>query len=275
MSMDLQFPHTPDPALGKVLFKSSNMDAKGKVVVDSVVMKLSQFAVMFWGVIFLGLIFQVWLGGTGWLIAFVLGLVGGIWGTPKLFRKRTMYVGEKGAQTNQQVLRFEKADALVPVKYHKYISGRYAGVTFNYQWFGKGKLLFKTKGQYRPNKKKASAVEAAEPWHFAQAAEKAWTHFELSRMTTRLDKEGQISFFFPGKTSGRDELILKKDKTLTLKTKKEELKWTMSDLEALQLKEGKLKIATKDGFKRFIGFSFVTNNLLLVHFLKKLYGIQL
>jgi hypothetical protein len=273
----------PDPNIGKIISVGTNLEDDGKLIINKVIKKLIQFSTFVWVGLFLSLILQVWFGGLGWILGGILGVIAGVPSHNYLLPRQSTYVGEKGLQIStkkasgikKQILRFEEAESIVTYQVNQYMNGIHTGLRFNYNWFKNGEKLFKIEGQQKQSKMISAKVEAAKIWYFAQAAEKAWSKFYVVKAQREFDTTGKTSFFFPGKKSGRDELILNKDQSFTYKSKNIELHWKLTDIKQFEITKGLLKILTKDGFKRNIGFSTITNNSIFVFFLDKHYGIKL
>lgn len=119
------------------------------------------------------------------------------------FKAVCSYVGERGvarftlsgsrqAQPKSEVLVFEQAEELHAGQTRHYHNGIYTGTTYDYYWNGPdGRRLFRLKGQHRGNK---NLPKRGSPFHFANAAELAWSRHYLARADRQLQSEGSIAF---------------------------------------------------------------------------------
>ena len=139
---------------------------------------------------------------TGWLIAaavavsVVVGLLA--------FRRRTgvSYVGgdgaavyrgnAKGAVGQAKVLRFTDAAELFTGSTRHFTNGVYTGTTYQFRWADPaGRTLLKLKGTH---KGRDGPPPAHDPYHFAHAAEVAWSTHLLARCQADLDRQKFIQF---------------------------------------------------------------------------------
>jgi len=135
----------------------------------------------------------IWLGFVG------LGvLIGALLGRPPQI---CTFVGErgiarvrrKGDRVRQDVLRFEQASELRSKQVRQYVNGVYTGTTFQYDWLdGEGRVLFRSRGQYRQSRRKPVARQ--NEYHFAQAAGRRWNEVILPGLIERLEKKQTIRF---------------------------------------------------------------------------------
>ena len=70
--------------------------------------------------------------------------------------------------------------------------GRNSGTNFNYQWRNeRGKTVYKLEGGYFGSKKN---IDPDADYHFARAAEAAWTRHYLPHVMTQLRRDGSVQF---------------------------------------------------------------------------------
>jgi hypothetical protein len=124
------------------------------------------------------------------------------------FSHRCSYVGEDGialftlrgrrdAQPSPQVMRFEEVAELCAPQTRHYLNGVYAGTEYDFRWRdAAGKQRMRLKGRYVGQNKPPRAGDA---YHFAAAAEAAWSNHFLARAAGELERTGAIPFRIEGK----------------------------------------------------------------------------
>ena len=129
------------------------------------------------------------------------------WTSPKLWA-RASYVGAEGlydvivsgTRSSPQIhrtLRFADAAELHVSQTRKLKNGQYHGTHYSFFWNdAAGKLLYDYKGEHHGNDK---LPKPGDPFHFALAAEIAWTNFYLAQVERQLQQEGAVSFRVDGK----------------------------------------------------------------------------
>lgn len=137
------------------------------------------------------------LGGGGAVAAAVLaGYLSG-------FRHRCTYVGTDGVaqfelrggrdrQPSARVLRFADAAEVRASQTRQFVNGIYTGTEYDYRWTdASGRDLLRLKGTHRG---KNGPPKAGSAFHFASAAEVAWSIHYLDRAQEQLEREGSIAF---------------------------------------------------------------------------------
>jgi hypothetical protein len=119
------------------------------------------------------------------------------------FAHRCTYVGEDGiarsdlrgrrdAQPKSWTLLFADAAALRASQTRQFVNGVYTGTRYNYRWVdAQGLRRAQLKGTYHGKDKPPKAGDA---YHFAAAAEVAWSVHLLARIDQQLQAEGSIPF---------------------------------------------------------------------------------
>src|SRR5579859_941552 len=86
---------------------------------------------------------------------------------------RSRVRGRVQAQPTTEVLLYGNVSELFAQQTRQYVNGIYSGTTYDYTWITPtGERVYRMKGSYREKKKGAKAGDL---WHFACAAERAWT----------------------------------------------------------------------------------------------------
>jgi hypothetical protein len=97
-----------------------------------------------------------------------------------------------GANPRCELLLFRNAAALRASVTHGYRDGVYTGTRFRYAWFdARGSRLFKISGGHHAFE---SASPASKAFHFAVAAESAWSRYVQCDMQPRLDRDDALPY---------------------------------------------------------------------------------
>ena len=119
------------------------------------------------------------------------------------FVHRCTYVGEEGiaifelrrrpdAQPSSEVLLFKDAAELRASQTRHTVNLRYTNTTYDYQWTDPvGRRFIRLKGKYVGKNRPPKAGDA---FHFASAAERAWSAHYLSRAERQLQEKSFIAF---------------------------------------------------------------------------------
>ena len=136
----------------------------------------------------------------GYIVAGI-ALIVTVWLTR--FKAYCTYVGDRGvvrytltrsrdAAPAIELLKFEETDEVYASQTRQYVNGVYTGTSYDYRWTDKGgRQLLRLKGQHRG---KNAAPKPGNAWHFANAAEIAWSEHFLDRAQQQLQAEGSIAF---------------------------------------------------------------------------------
>jgi hypothetical protein len=119
------------------------------------------------------------------------------------FVHRCSYVGDDGVATfllkgcrratpKGQVLLFTQAAELRASQTRHFLNGVYTGTFYDYRWSdAAGRRIFRLKGKYQGKDKPPKPLDA---FHFASAADVAWSTHYLDRAQAQLEREGSIAF---------------------------------------------------------------------------------
>jgi hypothetical protein len=95
------------------------------------------------------------------------------------------------------VLRFVDAAELRASQTRQFVNGVYAGTEYDFRWSdASGRELLRLKGTHRG---KDGTPKPGDAFHFAAAAEVAWSVHYLERAQAQLEKEGSIAFRVDGR----------------------------------------------------------------------------
>jgi hypothetical protein len=123
--------------------------------------------------------------------------------TRNVFGPRCSYVGDDGvalfhlrrgrsAPPTAQVLVFAQAAELRASQTRQFINGVYQGTDYDYRWTDAGgRQLLRLSGRYNGKDKPPKPLD---PFHFAEAADVAWSNHFLDRALAQLQKEGSVAF---------------------------------------------------------------------------------
>jgi hypothetical protein len=119
------------------------------------------------------------------------------------YKQTCTYVGDagvvrytlKGSRSNTphvDLLVFNDAAEVHASQTRQFVNGVYTGTSYNYNWTdAAGRRMLRLKGTYRGNNK---PPKQGDPFHFASAAENAWSEHFLQRAEQQLKTEGAIAF---------------------------------------------------------------------------------
>jgi hypothetical protein len=188
---------------------------------------------------------------TFWPVS--LALLGGAlaWGMTG-FRHTCSYVGEKGAAkftckgrrervVGREVLLFEQAAELRTAVTRNYTNGVYSGTTYDFTWKdGRGERCYTIAGGFN---KKDGKPPTKDLFHFAEAAEAAWTVHLLDRAQHQLDSDGFIQFDLGRKN--KDYVRIGRG-FMEFFIKGKNARCEVEDIETLQIGKGWFTIKRKD-----------------------------
>lgn len=183
--------------------------------------------------------------------------------------------GQRHKIKKEDVFLFKDAAELRTSQTRHYHNGVYTGTAYNFTWSGPdGKKVFKLTGTYRGEKK---PPKPKDPFHFAQAAEIAWSIALLDRAQPELEREGSIKF----RLTGADWVALGPGFIdLNLKGKTE--RCTAEEIDGISIDSGVFKVkrkGAKEGWFRSEGvFQFaygtMANARVFLMALDKLLGLR-
>jgi len=206
---------SPPPEIGKVLSAQSGLCSGGSAVTNTMARKVIGlfvlFGILLGGFIGAGLSHGHWMG-------IVLGALAGALsiGCPISRREgkrndctyvgthgiaRFPYLNRNAANSRGDLFLFENA-----VELQTALLGRTTGTHFNYQWKNdKGKAVYKLEGGYYGNKKD---IDPDAVFHFARAAEKAWSQYFLPQVKAELERNGSYRFLTRRGLTGNQYVIV-------------------------------------------------------------------
>lgn len=122
------------------------------------------------------------------------------------FAHRCSYVGEFGiaefkisgsrdSKTKMELLEFISAKELFTSQTRNYYNGIYTGTDYNYRWEKRDGSKFHLIGHYHSKK---DCPKDSDRWHFARAAEAAWSHYCLQALNTQVEELGYVEFAMTG-----------------------------------------------------------------------------
>jgi len=122
------------------------------------------------------------------------------------------YVGQRGvasyrigrgrsAKPVETMLLFDHAHEVRSKQTRHYLNGAYTGTFYDYRWTDTSThTAFRLQGKHQGNK---GFPKAGDKWHFANAAEIAWSYHLLAQLEQRLTSDGTIAFPIDKKRSIR------------------------------------------------------------------------
>lgn len=116
------------------------------------------------------------------------------------------YVGELGialhnlkesrtAEPETRIFCYAEGKNLYTQQTRRYYNGIYTGTTYNYRWTRLSGPDFKLEGNYRSEKGNPPENDL---WHFASAAERAWSFYLLEAVNDQLNQRGYVEFPIKG-----------------------------------------------------------------------------
>ena len=203
----------PPPEIGRILSVESTLKAGGRVYPTW----LRPVLVVVVGIAVLVAVMYLWptprrgQRDNATLVALVAGCLAGAvtwYAARHSFGQRCSYVGEHGvalfelrrgrsSPPRASVLLFAHAVELRAKQVRQFVNGVYSGTEYDYRWTDPaGRLLLKLRGRYMGKDK---PPKPGDPFHFASAAEIAWSNHYLARAASELEQTGAISFRVDGK----------------------------------------------------------------------------
>jgi hypothetical protein len=219
-----------------------------------------------------------------WPIAFaVVGLCAGL--VASAFTHSCTYVGRDGAAqfacsgrrdniTTREVFRFRDATELRTSQTMHYKNGVYQNTTYTFTWTDVGgRQRFRINGSHR---NKEGNPPAADHYHFARAAEFAWTMYLLDDAHRQVQVAGGVKF-----QVGKGQWVRLSPGKLSFALGGEEQEWEADEVGAAIVQQGVVKIKRRDAKEGWFSstgvlkFSFdnLANAQLFFHLLDKLLGV--
>jgi hypothetical protein len=220
-----------------------------------------------------------WPGGLMLLILFiVIGVTG--------FSHTCTYVGRDGVARytcsgrrdnieTAEVFRFRDANDLRTSQTLRYVNGAYQNTTYSYTWYDiTGRTRYVIGGSHSSE---ANTPPSKDPYHWARAAELAWTWYLLDQSYRQLQLSGSVLFHLPG---GR--WIRLGERRLAHNLNGTEETWDADDIGLVTIKQGIVSIKRKgaregwfssEGVLKF-NFDQLGNAQLFFHLLEKVVGVS-
>lgn len=166
------------------------------------------------------------------------------------FNHKCSYVGQDGVArytcsgvretiSKAELLLFAQAAEVRTAQTRQFTNGVYTGTSYDFRWTGPaGQVLLRLKGTYRSKEGNPKPKDA---FHFARAAEIAWSQFLLDRIVEQLKQYGFVQFNIKGSDfvrigSGFIEFFFRGQATRVL----------AGEIASLNLNQGQFSIKHKD-----------------------------
>ena len=284
---DMDFFEAPHPSIGTVISAESTLKTSDRPMPSSRRIQFISFGAAAAGVLLYALFSVIEVELTaGPLLALLLvaAIAGTIIYVFTRFRHRCSYVGEcgiveyklhgprSGKPKSEMYLFSENAD-LFTASTRTYTNGIYTGTSYQYRWADNNRHAFKMVGRYHSQK---GWPKEGDRWHFANAAEGAWSGFRVKSLTADLERAGYVEFPLKGNPkavrigSGFMEFLLRDESTQRVEVK---------DMKKISLGQGLFQFAHQDSRwwsgKGKFSFSYagLPNAKLFLYCLKQLTGI--
>jgi hypothetical protein len=205
----------PPTEIGKVLSAQSGLRTGGSAVTRPMARKViglfALFGILVGGFIGAGFSHGQW---PGIVLGALIGALSIGWPISRREGKRNdcTYVGTHGiarfpvssrGEANSRGEVFLFADA---VDLQTAFLGRNMGTNFNYQWKNaRGKTLYKLEGGYYGNKRD---IDPDSSFHFARAAEAAWSRYFLPQVKAELQRCGSYRFLTRRGLTGNQHAVI-------------------------------------------------------------------
>ncbi len=236
----------------------------------------------------LGILIAINITTPFWQVFWTVGLTGLGLGITLLmtgFSHTCTYVGREGVAKFQcsgnreniksEMFRFADGAEVRTSQTRHYYNGAYTGTEYRYTWTDvAGRSRYTINGRYRAEN---GNPPHKDPYHYALAAEMAWTFYLLNQIQPQLQTSGSI-FFGLG---GRDWVRLAEQKMI-LFYKGETVECEADEIAHVSIEQGMFEVRRKDAKKGWFSstgiFKFPYGNLanaqLFLFLLDKLVGVR-
>jgi hypothetical protein len=198
--------------------------------------------------------------GLGQLLIPLLlgGLCAALGALPTRFRHRCSYVGRRGVTrfvcaggrdylARQEIFLFEDAAELRTAQTRHYVNGVYTGTVYTYTWSGRdGSKRYVLSGRYNS---RSGNPPAKDPFHFAVAAEVAWSVFLLDLAQDELETFGALQFNLGGADRVR---VGPGFIEMHLRGRTERIE--AADIGGISLQDGAFTVKHREARRGFLGF---------------------
>ncbi|MBD2461985.1 hypothetical protein H6G89_13100 [Oscillatoria sp. FACHB-1407] len=255
ISSDLEFFAAPPIEIGKITSAYSTLTVSTQPL--STAQRL--FRALLWGIGFtvvtalLVTAFHIplpWNVLTGLVVGAIAAAL--IYTYILVFYQTCSYVGEQGiaeysingsrsAEPESSIMRFQDAANLYTSQTRRYKNGAYQGTDFRYTWQMPGRKPFEIWGTHHAQQ---GLPDDTSNWHFANAAEAAWSNHLLRVINEQLQRLGYVEFPMQQANpqavrvgQGFLEFVLKDGSTQTV---------AVTDMKDIKLQSGSFYFAHKD-----------------------------
>jgi hypothetical protein len=165
------------------------------------------------------------------------------------FRHSSTYVGKEGVarykvsgnrdNITEEVFTFKDAAELRTTQTRHYTNNVYQGTNYNFTWTDLGgRVRFVITGTHRSEQGTPPAKDA---YHFATAAERAWTFYLLDQVMTQLKMSGTVFFGLGGKN-----WVKLSERHITLHFNGETTECDADEMAEVRIDQGQVQVRRKD-----------------------------
>lgn len=152
---------------------------------------------------------------------------------------------DEGKRQTPQTLGFQDVAELRTLETRHFVKNAYQHTTYIYQWSEGSQTAFVIKGLYRSPQGLPSAKDR---YHFALAAEKAWTLFRMERALEALLQGNSVVF----EVHNGDTITLTND-AIELRRRGESVRVAYQDGAKLSVNQGVMTLSSNDSQRSFFG----------------------
>ncbi len=184
--------------------------------------------------------------------------------------------GSRDRVTGSEVFRFRDATELRTSQTLRYVNGSYQGTNYTFTWTDVGgRPRYSIAGTHHTEK---GTPPSGDAFHYARAAEMAWTVYLLGQAPRQLELNGSVPFNLKGGQSVRLA-----QGVLTLQLGGDPVEWPADDIDAILVEKGVVKIKRKDAAEGWFSSTGVTkfpfdslaNAQLFFHLVDRLLGVRI
>jgi hypothetical protein len=137
------------------------------------------------------------------------------------------------------VFYFREAAELRTTSTRHYTNGVYQNTTYSYTWSDDtGRTRYRLSGAYRSEQGNPSAKS---PYHFANAAERAWTLHLLEQVQAQLETAGTVHF-----SLGGSNWVRLGQEHISLHVNGQTTECAAADIAAVRIEQGMVQVRRKD-----------------------------
>jgi hypothetical protein len=181
--------------------------------------------------------------------------------------------GRRGRVVGRKVFCFRDAAELRTAQTEQYVNGAYAGTNWRFAWSDVGgRPRFVLRGTHRDK----GEPPPADPYHFARAAEMAWTYYLLGQAGRQVELAGAVLFTL----SGRKWIRLGPG-VLSADFGQGPVEWPAAEIAGASVQQGVVRIIRRDAREGWLSstgvlkfnFAELANAQLFFHLLVNLVGV--